>query len=815
MTTKTFAILFVLTILSLQGLAQDFSLKGVVTDNIKIPLPNASLALHVTKDSSVIQQTMADDKGLFRFIGIADGTYFITASSSGFLNKKSLNFTIKNGNCPLDTLKIFLQRRDGILNAITVTSRKPLIENKPGETIVNVDAFLNNSGSSLLEVLGNSPNVDVDINGSINVKGKSGVLVYIDGKQNYLSGAALMNYLNSIPAAEVDQVEIMTQPSARYDAAGNSGIINIKLKKNKQVGFNANLSASYMQGFYPRTLNSLVVNYRRGKWNFFSNINYDYIKRYTRRDLSRYIFNSANNSNVQYNQDENDESIAPGHSILGGVNYDLSKNWSASLVISNKRSGQENDVTDISVFRDLKNNGRAVSFLNDNNVINNPWVNTGAGLNIKNIVNSRSQWSLDLNYENYQFNSHQQSSNFSYDSMGNLISSTLNPYIQKAVLPSAINIYSAKTDYSRTYKNITLETGAKVSFIQSGNNSSFYYFENNAFQPDVNLTNFYDYKENINAAYFNLQQHFKKWNWQAGLRAEETNTSGKQNISHQNFSKSYIQLFPTFYLSYEPGGNNSFSLSYSRRIDRPNYLDLNPFLYLLNQYDYRKGNPDLKPYFSNDIELDYNYKTNFHADIDYGRTTGIVDYTLSQNDSTRILLQSPANLNTLTTISFNGNYNRTIKKWTTLVLSYSLFNNHYSGETNGTKIDNNITTSLINYTQQFRFNAGWSAEINIVYRSHILLNALATRGPRKISGIGIGKEIFKGKGNLKLKITDPLYIQQSYGATNFGNIHTTTKFKEDSRRIGLTFTYRLQKGVKSNVHKIYSPEEKNRIIQAQ
>ena len=811
MNIKATTILVLFTGFFFLSSAQKNNFKVLVTDNAKNPVAAATLELHLSADSSIIQQTVTNEAGIFQFNNIADGTYFIIAGSGGFLTRKGLNFTIAKGSSHFDTLKVVLVHSDKILNTVTVASRKPLIENRPDKTIVNVDAFLNNAGSSILDVLGGSPNVDVDINGSINVKGRPGALVFIDGKQNYLTGTDLINYLNSIPASQVDQIEIMTHPSARYDAAGNSGIINIKLKKNKQVGLNANLSLSYMQGFYPRTLNSLILNYKRGNWNFFSNINFDYIKRYTRRDWSRNIYDSANNSNVQYNQDENDISIAPTHSISAGVDYTLRKKLRLGLVLSNRSSAQENDVTDISLFNDLKNNGRPISFLNDYNIINNPWVNNDIGLNLNVNISDKKIWSTDLNYEKYQFNSHQQSANYSYDSLGNLITASLNPYIQKAVLPSSIEILSAKTDYSYAFKNMKLETGAKISFTRSANNSSFYFFQNNEFQQDLNLTNFYDYKENINGAYFNLQQQLKKWNWQAGLRLEQTNTSGRQNVSNQNFNNSYLQVFPTIYISYQPNEKHDFSISYGRRIDRPNYLDLNPFLYLLDQYTYRKGNPDLKPFFSSEFELDYNYKGNLHADIGYGKATNIIDILFMQNDSTRVLLQSPANVNSLATIALNINYNLAIKKWSTIVFSYSLYNNHYNGQSNGNTIDNSITTNLINYTQQFRFTKGWSSEISVVYRSPILLTAITTRGSRKISSLGIGKEILNGKGTLKLKLTDPLYIQKSNGFTGFGDIHTTIKFREDSRRLGLTFTYRFQKGIKSNARKLYTPDERARI----
>jgi len=242
--------------------AQVTMLKGIVKDTKNMSVPNARIALHLYKDSSVIQRTITDENGSFRFTALADNTYFISAASAGYYDKTSLKFSVVHGVIPFDTLKTIMTESAVVLNTVTVSSRKPLVENKPGKTVVNVDAFLNNTGSSLLEVLGNSPSVDVDITGTINIKGRSGALIYVDGKQNYLSGSALVNFLSTIPASQVDQIEIMSQPSARYDAAGNSGIINIKLKKNRLAGYTANVSASYMQGVYPRSSASAVLNYR-------------------------------------------------------------------------------------------------------------------------------------------------------------------------------------------------------------------------------------------------------------------------------------------------------------------------------------------------------------------------------------------------------------------------------------------------------------------------------------------------------------------------------------------------------------------------
>lgn len=772
-------------------------------------LANVSIDLDRYPDSAVIGKAITDKNGIFKFDHILPGSYFIMVNSMGFLPKKTLKFTIGSNASSPDSLQIKLTRDVAVMRNVVVTSRKPLVENKIDRTVVNVDAFINNTGSSLLEVLGSAPNVDVDINGNISVKGKQGVLLYVDGKPSYLNGAALVNYLNSIPASQADQIEIMTQPSSKYDAAGNAGIINIRMKKNKQTGLNINLSTSYMQGFYARTLNSLVVNYKIDKWNFFASADVNYLQRYTHRHLSRFL--SDTSQNTAYFQDQFDVSTTPDHSLLAGADYFLNKTVTIGLVMSSRASAQRNEVTDHSNFNDLDRNGKIISYLTGLNMISNPWVNNSAGLNIRKTIDKTSEMTTDVNYEYFHFRSHQSSSDYSYDSAGNLQISDMNPYLQRSVFPSSINILTAKLDYSKSYKNLTIESGVKTAFVRSANNASFYFMRHDSLVTDLNLTNFYNYRENINATYINLHRQFKHWEVQTGLRLEETNTSGLQKVSSERFNRSYAQLFPTVFIGYAPDDKNNWSLSFGRRIDRPNYSDLNPFSYLIDQYTYRKGNPDLKPFFSNYVELDYNYRGKFGADLDYGIAKGIVNNTLKLNDSTNILIQMPANVSSLTTVAFNLRYNSPIKKWSVISLSYSLFNNHYRGSSDNLSFDREATTSLINITQQFLFRHGWSAEWNVFYRSRFLLTALAWRGPRKVSSIGFGKTIMKGRGSIKMKITDPLKIQTSYGGSDLGNIHTTIKFGEDSRRVGITFTYRFQKGLKTSARKFYSPEEKSRI----
>ena len=699
------------------------------------------------------------------------------------------------------------------LREVTIRSNKPMIENKIDKTIINVDAFLNNAGNTVLDALNNAPNVDVDINGNISVKGKPGVMIFIDGKQNYLVGSDLSNFLRSISASQVELIEIMTQPSAKYDASGTAGVINIKLKKNKQVGFNTTVNMNYTQGIYPKSTSSLILNYKKSKWNYFGNVSYSFNQNFTHRNLTRSILSGPDNSNILYAQDEHHYSKTPGITIEAGIDYVLNKKWNIGLLYTNKTNMRSDNLYDHSTFLDINHSGSLISFMEGLNQFNSSRKNNGFGMNLKKSINKKSDLTFDLNYEMYRFNDDQILTNTNYDPDGTIIKGpNSNPFVQKAIPISKIDIAAFKSDYTYVFNNLKFEAGVKSSFITSDNISNFYSMINGTLELDNNQSNRYRYDENINSLYGNINSQIKKWQFQLGLRGEETNTKGFVFGTKDQFNKSYVQLFPTLFIGNTVNNNNSFSLTYGRRIDRPNYLDLNPFTFLIDQYTFKRGNPNLSPYFTNNIELNYNYKQKLNITANYTFTKGIVDDIIIQNDTSRILLETKSNLLSLRNVGISFSYNSSIGKWGNIIFSDDLYNNRFTGLVYNHNLNKNITTNQINIVQQFHFNKGWNAEISFSYNNGSIFSAWNYRGERHRTNISVSKNIMKGLGNLKLKLSDPFNIEKGYGSNDFANIHTTIKFKEDSRRIGLTFSYRFQKGIKSTFKKMYTPEEAKRIM---
>jgi outer membrane receptor protein involved in Fe transport len=788
--------------------------QGNITDINGRPIANASVSLFKDSDTSFAQKTVCDSNGMFQFLHIPDGSYFLSITTIGFSKTASAGFRIDKGMTAAHVVNLTLLPRGNIMDAVVVKASRPLIENRIDGMAVNVDAFMNNAGNSILDVIGLSPSVDLDINGTISIKGKSGASIFIEGKKSYLSGTDLTNYLKSIPASQVDQIEIMTQPSAKYDVAGNSGVINIKLKKTRQSGLNINLSLNYTQGVYAKSSNSFMINYKKDKWNFSCNLGYEYFTNITTRHLYRIIADTSASSKTLFDQNNDDLQKIPGFNLLAGIDYEAGKKWTLGFTLGTKLSRYHDNFSSLSTFEDENNSNKLLSSAKGLNHFLRPWVNTGIGLNLRHIVDQKQELELNLNYEYYDLNASQQSINYTYDSAGRIENnrSQENPYIQRADLPSLIRIYAAKADYSRTLTTkAKLEAGWKSSFIQSTNQSSFYNLQNDSMNLDLDLTNKYDYNENINALYLNYHQQLGKWEFQAGLRWEGTYTRGQQEVGHQNSDKQYSRLFPTLFLGYSPGRRHIFSLSYGKRLDRPDYIDLNPFVYIIDPYTYRKGNPNLQPYFTDNIELSYNFKGKLNVSANYTKATNTINDIIIQNDSTKILLQTRQNLGSYTNIGLSLSYNTAITKWYYLIFSYNLFNNHYKGSILTGTVDQRLTTAQFNLIQQFHFNPGWSAEIQLFYRSRFLFPALYIRGPRNMNSLAIGKDLLKNKVNIKLRIADPFYIQRSSVSTYFQNINTKTDFREDSRRIALTLTYRFQKGIKNSSRKTYNPEEINRI----
>lgn len=785
---------------------------GVAQSSEDKAIDGATVNLLRAKDSSLAKIAVTNKSGEFELEKLADGKYLLKVSAVGFSTWYSNSFELNEANRTFSVQDIKLKHTNKELGAVQVTTRRPLIENKIDRTVVNVEASVTNVGSNALEVLEKSPGVSVDKDGNISLKGKQGVIILIDGKPTYLGGEDLVNLLKNTAAGQIDQIELMSQPPAKFDASGNSGVINIKTKRNKQAGFNGSVSVGYTQGIYPKSSNSLNLNYRKGKINLFANYNYSYWKGFNEIKINR-KFTDKDTKVYKGEMDQLTTMNFEGqpHNLKLGADLFASKKTTIGVVLTgfyNLRKGSGSGLAAI-----LDKDGSISSYNQAINSSRDPWKNYGVNFNYRHVYDSTGrELTADADYITYKTNGEQYSNN---DLLDRAMSSLGDPYLLRGQLPSNITIYTGKSDYSHPLKgNMKFEAGIKSSYVKTDNNAQFTTYDKatNSWVNEVNRSNHFLYEENINAAYVNMNKQMKKWGVQLGLRFENTNSKGEQLKDNKTFSRHYYQLFPTSYVSYAANKNNNFALSYGRRIERPNYQDMNPFQFLLDRYTYKEGNPYLTPQFSHNIELSHNYKGQLNTSINFTRTTDIINDVLSQIDSTAF--QAKKNIAFSRNIGISISYNKPITKIWSINVFANGFNNYFEGTVNNAWLSADITSYMFNMSNQFKFNKGWAAEISGFYRSKTLETGMIVSNPMGVFSLGGSKQILKNKGTIRLNIRDPFWIQKFSGYTKFDNIDAKIQSKWDNRQVSLNFTYRFGKSTgPQKKRSSASQEEQNRVGQ--
>ncbi len=675
--------------------------------------------------------------------------------------------------------------------------------------MVNIDASPTNTGLSAFEILEKSPGITIDNNDNISLKGKQGVIILMDGKPAYLSGKDLSNYLRSLPANQLDQVEIMTQPSAKYDASGNSGIINIKTKKNKANGFNGTVSSSAIFARYFKNTNSVNFNWRKDKFNIFGNYAYSdwigfndiHIYRAFRTDqntpFNRYFDQSTYGKNHDY-----------PHNFKLGTDYYASKTTTLGVVISGSIDDNTFASSGVSNISDSTN--KFVQYNASNSSNKNHVANVGFNFNFRQLTDKKGgELTTDADYIFYDTHGNQFSNNYLYDNNNNLLE---NPYLLNGYLPSRIDIYSLKADYSKPLdKKAKLEIGFKSSLVNTDNDAEYTTYDqsSNKWQIDTTRSNHFIYKENINAAYINYTKQFKKLSLQLGLRAEQTIANGKQTVKNNSFDRNYIQVFPTAYFSYTKNANSTFGLSYGKRIQRPSYQDLNPFQYLLDRYTYQEGNPYLQPQFSHNVELSYNYKGKLNLSANYTITSDIINDILKTEKSgiNYITYQTKDNIATNTNIGFSANYGTQLKKWWMFNIFGNIYNNRYNGIINQENVDINFTAYSTNISNQFSLGKGWTAELSGFYQSKNLVSSNIIAEPIGFFSLGGGKQLWKNKASVRINIRDPFYLMQFHGTSTMNTFFADINSKWDNRRFIISFSYKFGKPLKAAPQRKHSASE--------
>lgn len=782
-----FAALYVLALAGTPLFGQTpLSVNGKIADPNKKPIDYATVALLKASDSSLVKTALSDTKGEYQFTQLREGQYLISVTSVGYKKTRSSKFNLSAARPAVTVPPISLEPESKRLNEVKITAQKPFIERKADKLVVNVENSSVAAGSTALEVLQKAPGVTVDKDDNIALKGRQGVLVMIDGKQTYMSNADLANLLRNMQSNEIESIEIINNPSARYEASGKSGIINIKLKKNKNFGTNGTFTAGGGYGKKYKSNAGLTLNNRSQKMNIFGNYNYSNNKRFQDMTIDR--INTSSTGSTYFFQNGSADRKNQNNNFKAGIDYFINKNNTiGALVTGYINHGGELYNNQTLIGAALRKNDSSVVALNDGTY---QYRNLTYNVNFRSVIDTSGQeLQVDLDYSNYYGNDRTRYDNVYYSDPDQQISTS---ELLRNHTPSHIDIYSVKADYTYPLsKGMKLETGIKSSMVKTDNDFQFTRFTDNNWQNDPSRSNHFIYDENVNAAYLNWNYELKKMTFQVGLRGEQTNSKGNLVTTNNVVKRHYFNLFPSAVINRNFNDDHSLGLSYSRRINRPSYDALNPFEYYLDKYTYNQGNPFLKPEYTNSYELSYTFKRSYILSLGYSITNDVITEVLLPNEQKQALYQTNQNLDKQISYSVTASAPVNFAKWWSSNTNLNVF---YLGfrtpDLQGQKLDNGKTAFQLYSSHRFTINSTLSAELNGDYQSSLIYGTLKINAQYGID-LGLSKSFYNKRGNIKFSFNDVFNTRKQIVSSAYPGLNYTLHQKNETQVGRLTLSYRF------------------------
>jgi iron complex outermembrane receptor protein len=767
----------------------------VIINEKNNPIENTGVELVKSKDSSLVKFAFIDKNGLVEFENIRPGSYRIKVSLVNYTTHLSIPFTVAADELTVAIPKIILQPRVSEINEVVVTGRKPFIQRLADRLVVNVESSIVSAGSSAMDVLERSPGVSVDQNDVIGLRGKQGVIIMVDGKPSPLTGTDLANYLRGLPAGVIERIDLITNPSAKYDAAGNSGIIDIRMKKDQRLGTNGTFTTGYGQGIYPKANAGGTFNYRNKKINLFGNYNYAYREQLNHLILDRSFFN-----NGVYNGGDlkNNYATSPVHSntARAGMDFFPDKKTVIGFVVNgnfNKYGrNAENSSLVFDPFKQATNTFTSLATNDDHSD------NTVGNINFKHTFDSTGkELTADIDYGQY----HNSSLTTNATKYFKLNGSMQQPdYVLDGDQKGTLSLQTAKLDYTNPFKKgVKLETGFKASYVSSDNDAKFFDVSTGTAQNDVNKTNHFSYEEYNTAGYLNISKDVKKFNFQVGLRGEHTHVKTFQEKGNIWFDSSYFQLFPSAFFNYKIKEDQTIGVSVSRRIDRPGYSQLNPFLFLIDVSTYATGSPGLLPQLTWSYELNYTLK-NLNFTLGYSHTKDNQNIALVRfkdvfptiPTADNVTVQIPVNLASSDYIGLTVSAPVKVKKWWNMINNANLYYNHFNGNLAGTTLNNGKPAFDARINNTFTLGKTWVAELNGSFNSGGQYGFMVLDPQYGITA-GVQKNVLKNKATVRFNITDIFWTNLPKAVVTYNNYIEKWHAYRETRVANLSFTYRFGK----------------------
>jgi len=780
-----YSLLLVLVVLSLHSYSQSGpgQIKGIVYNPDREAAVYSTVVL-MNKDSVFMSGALTGEDGSFHFDKLGTGDYHVMVRNVEFNTFISELITL-GSNEVVELEPVQLEARINDLEEVVIRGEKAMVEVHSDKMVFNVSASVNSTGNNALELLGKSPGVRVDMDNNIILQGKSGVQIYINGRPSRISGSDLANMLEGMRSENIESIEIITNPSAEYDAEGTGGIINIVLKKNMSAGFNGNLNASYSKGIEPRTSAGTNLNYSGPKLNLFGSINFS---------DDNYTFN-RNEIMLREEFSLDMISLRPtnrkGINFSGGMDYKINNEHTLSLdaraLVSDRTSPQSSNTLIEDVDGILPSERLIASTLDEGGSSN-----YSANLHYSFVPNRSSEFSADFSLGRFAGNRATDQPNEYYSIDSTLLRSIQSQY--NAV--TGIDLLSTQVDYKKSLGKTRISAGMKYSYIQTNNQLEFYDIENEIPVLNEGRTNDFTYREQVTAGYIILGLNpTDKISMNAGLRVENTSSLGELISANPGpddiVPRNYTSFFPNFSIAYNDQENHALSLSYGRRITRPDYQNLNPFESKLSELAAWRGNPFLEPNYISNYQISYSFKRKLVISNTYSITRNyFANIFLVVGDKGNII--TPRNMDRAVVNGLSVSYPLKVTKWWEFS-AYMIYNyESYSGDIEGTVIE--LDANVLDFRMQndLRLPMDLRMEVSTYYTSPSVWRGTTIIDRYYSIDLGLKREFLNRKLMLQISARDifntgSLYLYSS----DYGGMLIDGDAFFDGRRILVNATYKF------------------------
>lgn len=752
------------------------TISGTVLDENSQPIPYASVAARSKADSTRLIGVATSIDGRFE-IRVRPGAYIVLVS---FLSYQEFKKEVNVSDASVDLGEIRLKPKTELIDEVVVKAEKSYMEMKLDRRVYNVGKDPNNAGSNAQDILETVPSVEVDVDGTVSLRGSSNVRILIDGKPSSLTGISTQDALRQLPGNLIDKIEVVTNASAKYDAEGEAGILNIVLKKEKRAGLNG---AFEVNVGYPHNYGaSANLNYRKGKVNFFTSIG----AQYRRRPGSGYSFQEFFLEDTTFAYERTREQDRGGVSGNGRFGIDYHINDKTTLTASGMYNRSYNDNTAKLIYRDFDENGDETQIVTrtDNEIEQSQAFETN--LNFRREFNSKDQlltadfrWFQDEDYEDAkQF---EEGTDYTLNQRSDNTENQQNWLIQ--------------TDYVHPFnEKVRLETGLKATLRRIVNDYQVQQLNDSTSDWETlsNFDNNFIFDENIYAAYVIASGKIKRFSLQGGVRAEYSDIRTELVKTNDVNKWNYISFFPSAHLSYEFPSNNSLQLSYSRRISRPRFRELIPFFSITDNRNFYSGNPSVNPVFTHSAEIGH-LKTwengTLLSSLYYRHRDGVVE-RISQSDSTGFITTFPVNLSTEDAGGLELSFSYSLFKWWRVMLNANM----YYSITNGQYEDQNFYAET--FTARGRFTSKWTVWKKLDIQTAFMYNAPRnTPQGKQLSmyswDLGLAIDVLKGNGTITFSAKDMLNSRRRRWEIDTPTLVSTNDFQWRARQFVLSFSYRL------------------------